>query len=224
MPLTTNTTPFWDDYDEKKQFYRILFRPGYPVQARELTQLQTQLQKQIERHGRHIFAHGSRVIGGEFSYNKCRYIKLADHVQNDTTKSLVDVNDVFSQTALQGAKLVLDTSSVASSGPGNYRTTGPDGVPMHEDGRQPSADIILVAEREGSDPPTILLNYTSGDEFQANDYIRAVHNDTVLFPSLPSFHAVVNSSPSSTANAIGVSSYASIANGVYFYKYRMEND
>ena len=58
MPLTTNTSPYWDDYKDDKQFYRILFRPGYAVQARELTQLQTNLQKQIERHGKHIFTHG----------------------------------------------------------------------------------------------------------------------------------------------------------------------
>ena len=58
MPLTTNTSPYFDDFDENKQFYRILFRPGYPVQARELTQLQTALQKQIARFGNHVFAHG----------------------------------------------------------------------------------------------------------------------------------------------------------------------
>ena len=50
MPLSTNfnVTPYYDDYDEAKNYYRILFRPGYAVQAREVTQLQTVLQKQIE--------------------------------------------------------------------------------------------------------------------------------------------------------------------------------
>ena len=94
MPLTTNTSPYFDDYSEEKQFYRILFRPGYPVQARELTQLQTALQKQIERHGRHVFAHGSRVLGGEFAYNKCKYIKLSDYVQDDSALAFIDVNAV----------------------------------------------------------------------------------------------------------------------------------
>ena len=51
MALTTdfNVDPYYDDYDEDKGFYRILFRPGYAVQAREVTQLQTILQKQVER-------------------------------------------------------------------------------------------------------------------------------------------------------------------------------
>ena len=68
MPLSTNfnVTPYYDDYDESKEYYRILFRPGYAVQAREVTQLQTVLQKQIERYGQHMFKDGSRVVGGDF--------------------------------------------------------------------------------------------------------------------------------------------------------------
>ena len=38
-----------DDFDETKNYHRVLFRPGYAVQARELTQLQTALQAQIDR-------------------------------------------------------------------------------------------------------------------------------------------------------------------------------
>ena len=44
-----NVNPYYDDYDEDKKFLKMLFRPGYSVQARELTQLQSILQKQIER-------------------------------------------------------------------------------------------------------------------------------------------------------------------------------
>ena len=31
--------PYFDDFDDTKKFLRILFKPGYAVQARELTQL-----------------------------------------------------------------------------------------------------------------------------------------------------------------------------------------
>ena len=44
-----NVTPYYDDYDPTKEYYRILFKPGYSVQARELTQLQTMIQSQIKR-------------------------------------------------------------------------------------------------------------------------------------------------------------------------------
>ena len=49
-----NTEPYNDDYDENKKFYRILYRPSFAVQARELTQMQTIPQKQISRHGNAI--------------------------------------------------------------------------------------------------------------------------------------------------------------------------
>ena len=69
MPLSTNfnVTPYYDDYDESKGYYRILFKPGYGIQARELTQLQTALQKQIERVGAHSFKTGSKVLGGDIT-------------------------------------------------------------------------------------------------------------------------------------------------------------
>jgi len=69
MPLSTNfnVTPYYDDYDEAKGYYRILFKPGYGIQARELTQLQTALQKQIERVGAHSFKNGSKVLGGDIT-------------------------------------------------------------------------------------------------------------------------------------------------------------
>ena len=64
MAINFNTNPYYDDFNENKQFHRILFRPGYAVQARELTQLQTQLQDQIEKFGEHVFVNGSVVLGG----------------------------------------------------------------------------------------------------------------------------------------------------------------
>jgi len=53
MPINTdlNVTPYFDDYDEDKKFHKVLFRPSVPIQARELTQLQTILQNQVERFG-----------------------------------------------------------------------------------------------------------------------------------------------------------------------------
>jgi hypothetical protein len=55
-----------------------LFRPGYAVQARELTQLQTILQEQIRRHGDHMFKEGAMVIPGQISYDlNLNYVKLS---------------------------------------------------------------------------------------------------------------------------------------------------
>ena len=79
MALTTdfNVDPYYDDFDQTKNFYKVLFRPGYAVQAREVSQLQTILQKQIERHGQHMFQEGSVVLGCEVNYdNEVRSLKL----------------------------------------------------------------------------------------------------------------------------------------------------
>lgn len=93
MALDFQIEPFFDDYSEDKKFHRILFRPGYAVQARELTQLQTILQEQIRRHGDHIFKEGSMVIPGQISFDlELSFIKLqfAPDVDASTTlKGLV---------------------------------------------------------------------------------------------------------------------------------------
>jgi hypothetical protein len=76
-----NVNPYYDDYKEHSaenpEYYQVLFRPGFAVQARELTTLQTILSKQIERFGRHMFQEGSLVIPGNVSYNhKLDYITM----------------------------------------------------------------------------------------------------------------------------------------------------
>jgi hypothetical protein len=78
MALDTNfnVNPYYDDYDEDKKFLRVLFKPGYAVQARELTQLQTILQKQSERFGSASYKNGSIVTGASTFTQNATYIKL----------------------------------------------------------------------------------------------------------------------------------------------------
>mgnify|MGYP003965091361 FL=1 len=64
-PTDFNLSPYYDDFTESKKFHRILFRPTFAVQARELTQAQTILQNQMERMGDHFFKQGAMVIPGQ---------------------------------------------------------------------------------------------------------------------------------------------------------------
>jgi hypothetical protein len=64
-----NISPYYDDFDSSKNFYKVLFKPGYPVQARELTTLQSILQDQVKSFGSHIFKEGSMVIPGNIAYD-----------------------------------------------------------------------------------------------------------------------------------------------------------
>ena len=60
---TLASAPYFDDFNEDKKFHRVLFRPSFPVQARELTQLQSILQNQIERFGDSVYKTGSIIKG-----------------------------------------------------------------------------------------------------------------------------------------------------------------
>ena len=96
MSLNTNfnVNPYYDDFDEDKKFLRILFKPGFAVQARELTQSQTILQKQIERFGEHIFKNGSVVSGGQLFLHDTAYL----NVSTDYAGTAVNINNFNGKT------------------------------------------------------------------------------------------------------------------------------
>lgn len=77
-----NIAPYFDDYDIAKKYYRVLFKPGFAVQARELTQLQTTLQNQIEQFGENIYKEGSIIKGCTFTeIRNLKYIKVIDGIR-----------------------------------------------------------------------------------------------------------------------------------------------
>ena len=85
MPLSTNfnVSPYFDDFDETKKYYKILFKPATAVQARELTQLQSIIQTQIERFGNSIYKPGSVIDGcGITQMPFLDGIRLADTYSN----------------------------------------------------------------------------------------------------------------------------------------------
>ena len=98
MSLNTNfnVNPYYDDFDETKKFLRLLFKPGYAVQARELTQLQTLLQNQVQRQGDFLFKNGSLVTGGQIVNATATYINLSP-VYATTT---IVANNFIDQTIL----------------------------------------------------------------------------------------------------------------------------
>ena len=81
MATNFNVSPYYDDFAESKNFHRVLFRPSYAVQGRELTQLQTILQNQVERFGEHVFKRwcdGYILVKLHLILN-FEYVKLASH-------------------------------------------------------------------------------------------------------------------------------------------------
>ena len=98
MPIDFNINPYNDDFEEdngprENNYMRILFKPGYAVQARELTQLQSAIQNQIKLFGNHIFQDGSQVAGGHLTYdNMVISLKVEDQFGN-TDVDITDFNN-----------------------------------------------------------------------------------------------------------------------------------
>ena len=93
MPQETNlnVSPYFDDFDPRNEYYKVLFKPGYPIQARELTTLQSILQGQIEKFGNHVFKEGSVVIPGNIIYkNDLNSVILEDTYQGLPTNLYLD--------------------------------------------------------------------------------------------------------------------------------------
>jgi len=68
--INLNVSPYFDDFNESKNYQRVLFKPGTPIQARELTTLQSILQNQVEKFGKHFFKEGSMVIPGQIAFDQ----------------------------------------------------------------------------------------------------------------------------------------------------------
>jgi hypothetical protein len=147
VPLSNATVnilqgTYFDDYDEDKKFYRILFRPSTAVQARELTQLQTILQKQIQRHGDNIFKDGSVVDGCYLkTFSGTPFVRVVDSFLSNTIAiaTVEDLDDTYtitngknSNTAVR-AKLYFGKKGFQSNYPDTnrfyvqYVYTGKDG-------------------------------------------------------------------------------------------------
>ncbi len=153
MPQQTNldVSPYFDDYNPADDFYRVLFKPGYPVQARELTTLQSILQNQIEKFGRHFFKDGAKVIPGNTSYNDdYRCIQLNNTYQGVPVVAYADqlvgtkitgessgvtavVNKVLADQDSENGNLTLYVNYIGSSTRNNSTITFADGEELSSD-------------------------------------------------------------------------------------------
>lgn len=116
MSLNTDfsTAPYYDDFDETNNFHRVLFKPGVAVQARELTQLQTILQNQVERFGNNILKEGTIVQGCNFTEIKnLAYVKILD--LNTNGQPVVLTNYTDPSYTLRGANTGVQAKILAVS-------------------------------------------------------------------------------------------------------------
>ena len=141
MPINFNVAPYFDDFDPNDNFHRILFKPGFAIQARELTQAQTIQQDQITKFADNIFKQNTPVTGGQVTTNlHCHYIKIQPTING----AIIDIS-LFDKKLIQDATgtIVARVITVSDS-------TGVDGT---------------------GDPHTLIVSYQSGTHFSDNDMI-----------------------------------------------------
>ena len=145
---STFSDTYKDDYSDSAGYHRILFNSGKALQARELTQLQTILQNQIERIGNNLFKEGSIIHlteGGVALNQKYEFIKLnttvntlpstpSDLVGNSftgqTSGVIVKVLEVVEASGGDPATLYVQYTSTLASG---AATTAPIRMSAGED-------------------------------------------------------------------------------------------
>ena len=121
MSLDTNLSrsPYFDDFNPKASYYRLLIKPRLAIQAREVNQIQSTLQDQIDKFGRSIYKDGSIVEGCSFSFDPSRaYVKIEDNYANGTAFTIADFTDQFvlSDDGLK-AKIVNTVAGLESQAP-----------------------------------------------------------------------------------------------------------
>ena len=119
MPQKTNLniSPYYDDFNKEDKFYKVLFKPGFPVQARELTQSQSILQNQIESFGSHIFKDGSMVIPGNINFDQQYHsIRILDsHLGIPVTLYLEQLIGLRLKGQTSGIVLTIDSFELAGT-------------------------------------------------------------------------------------------------------------
>ena len=108
-------TPYYDDYDPQNKYLKVLFKPGVPLQARELSYAQSILQNQIQRFGSHIFEQGSLVLGGDTAIASAGFLRLQNNLPSTELSSLVRQTIENSNSVLATIVGVADVPAAAES-------------------------------------------------------------------------------------------------------------
>ena len=193
MPQETNlnVSPYFDDFDKNKNFYRVLFKPGSPVQARELSTLQSILQNQIEQFGTHFFKEGSKVIPGNLSY--------------DNNFTCVQVEDAF--LGIPVSLYLTQLIGLRITGARSGVTATIKKVLTKDDSDRGNITLYIKYEKSGGDFSQ--EKFDDGESLSANKDI--VYGASVIAANEP-FANTLSFGATATGSAM------SIGEGVYFIR------
>lgn len=116
-----NINPYFDDFDDSKKFLKLLFKPGFAIQARELTQIQSLLQDQISKFGDHVFKNGSLVSGGQTTIQNAVYLTIDPEYNGE----LLSVSDFEGKTIVDNLTNANSKAEVLKTYESIYITSEP---------------------------------------------------------------------------------------------------
>lgn len=204
MPIQTDlsVSPYFDDFNEGKNFYKVLFQPEVSVQARELNQLQTILQNQIERFGDNYAKKGTIISGCNITfYPRLPYIKIKDVETDGAPVNVSQYQNLYirnsanlvalvqkAEAGLEASRPNLNTLFVQYQNSGNdYNTSSysENEVLTVYDPKNPIFKIVISDGSSGFantdnvviTPAVAVQNSTGGNTFsiaiEPNDFIRS---------------------------------------------------
>ena len=193
-----NVAPYYDDFDTTDNFHRVLFRPGFAVQARELTTLQSILQNQVEKHGRHFFKEGSMVIPGQITFtNKYYAVKLQSTFNS---ASIAGYLSSYVGSIVTGA-----ISGITARVVGYADATTTDSPTLYVKYLTTATQTASATGSTGASIANSTVEFVNGESLSADKVIS-------------SFSANNISSTLLTSGATSIGSSAAIEEGVYFVR------
>jgi len=207
MPITTdlNVSPYYDDYSANNKFHRVLFQPSVPVQARELTQLQSMLQQQIEQLGAFTFKEGSIISGCSITDTIISRAKINDANTSSNTINMATTFSTSGNTFVRdSANLIAEVVTYATG----YEATNPD-----------LNTLYFTYLNTGNSSGVETKTFSTGSQltvFPVNASINAValssntgtlysNADTITFSSTYGTNGTANLTTNSTGGITGVS-------------------
>ena len=191
--IDTSSYPYYDDYSDSKKFYKILFRPGRALQARELTQIQTIIQKQLQRFGSHLFTNRALVypstsMGCKYNTGTV-YVKIPKSSES-LTHNIASLDTYWLNKEIRTEKLVKGICV-------GYRITG-DYVRLYIDLKSASTDGTAS-------------NFAGGNEIYVDVFGTSSTGGTQVIQTLK---AIIEP----TTNSVGrIASVQIPKDSIYFY-------
>jgi len=190
-----NVSPYFDDFDSSNDYYKVLFKPGYPVQARELTGLQSILQNQIEQFGSHIFKEGAKVIPGNTTFDTGY-----TGVSINPTHLGVPVDAYISQ--LVGKRIYGLTTGVSAEVV-NFITPEQSDFDVH---------TIYISYLSSGVGDNAQSEFNDGELLACDENILSGPENSVFVPAGESFASTLSE------NSVTTGAVFSVDNGVYFIR------